>query len=525
VHTIQGGEALLEARPGERLVVVDARIGERLVTPRTPSLRLGNETEISIVGDLPTQGLVRVVDALSGADLPRVQVVPWTCSDQTTALPPLTALLSGCSRSCAAPLTLPANPRHLAYWLGASGYAWRRIEFGTSSGNPVYALEAAGGLRVDLRGRPGGATHFALQLEREIENSQRVEELAEEPLQAGEPLVLAGLPVGTLIARVLASGSGLESVVLERRIQVAVGATTELGLDLDSLWQPSNQGEIQLALILEDDSDANALEVRCESLDTSMPCDSAVPLADLKRRSDDSLRWHLAARPAGRYRISVPPSSVTTEVQVEPRSVAQTTLSVPALPKLRLWALDRTTSSSVPVQAVVWRPAGNASHADWSFTSPQVADGAIDFPLAAGRIELAVQAAGYLTAKLEIEVQPGWNEELIELQPLDPREILVRLTSDGNAVPAPEETWSATTATAASGRSALVGLRLRTGALMDGCCSDGASSILLVDGPGTYRVTLGPVPGFQSPESISVVVGADRATVEFELVPARSLAR
>ena len=129
-----------------------------------------------------------------------------------------------------------------------------------------------------------------------------------------------------------------------------------------------------------------------------------------------------------------------------------------------------------------------------------------------------MQAAGHATATVELDVLSGWNEQWIELRAIEPRQILVCLSCEGNDVPAVEEAWTSTTVTDGAGRSVLLGRMVRKGRLQDGGCSDGASAILTVDGPGTYRVEMPRVPGFEPPAPNMVTVGAERATLGLELV-------
>jgi hypothetical protein len=190
------------------------------------------------------------------------------------------------------------------------------------------------------------------------------------------------------------------------------------------------------------------------------------------------------------------------------------TLVVPPLPKLRLWTVDATSGASVQALCLTWRVPDSTVFHDWRIAAPEFASGATVFPVALGRIELGVQADGYASARSVIEVALGWNEHVLELRPVEPREILVRLRSAGNDVPVPEETWSAATVSDVAGEAALVGLQVRAG----------ASAILRVSGPGTYRVAIGRVPGFREPEAMTLVVGAERASLEFELVPGPEVA-
>ena len=393
-----GGEFSIDARPGTRLLVLGASLGERLISPRTPSVLLGAEPVVTLVGDLPAQGHVRVIDARRGVDLPNVLVVPWTCGERSTALPPLAALRGGCARSAPSPLALPANPEHVSYWIGASGFAWRRIEYGISSGTPVYGLEAGGNLDVDVRLPRDLSTEFVLRLERTVEGSSRVEELAEELLDSSTPLEFSGLPAGRIVARVLARRQGEEDrTVVERDVEVESGAAAELVLELDSWWRPADFGEIALALLLEAESNATALHVRIESLDsesldTEARDERRVPLAWLPRDDDGRPLWRSGARLAGRYRVSVPPSSAALEVRVQAGSFARATLVVPALPELRLWTLDAATQTPVQVERVVWRAVDPAAGSDWNVVTARRAGEFAQLCVAPGRIEVGVQA-------------------------------------------------------------------------------------------------------------------------------------
>lgn len=510
IAALEGPAGSVEAEPGTRLVLLDGSIGERQITFRESSVELGDQQRVALVGDLPPWGGVRVVDARTGIDLAAVQVIPCGDAEATTALPALSDL-GGLRPSSPSPVSLPANPRPICFWIGAQDHAWRQIEFGEASGSPVYALEAGGGLKVQAMVPSDQSTEFVLILERRIEASPRTELLAEETL-AAPSFVLGGLPVGKVAARVFAHRHNREPLlVATREVDVQPGEVSELSLDLVSQWRPDQAGEILLSVWLEDPADAAVLML--SSTRAGEPsAESSTAMRELKRGSDGRYRWLAEVRSPGRYLVSTMPDSVATEVSVEAGSRVHAALNAPALPKLRLWTLDKDTGAEVVPQLVVWRGVGRSGTEDWAIADRRT----MAFPVAPGPIEIGVQAPGFATAKVDLDITPGWNEQMIELVRVAPREIHVRLTSGACEVPAPEETWSSTTVTDSSGRSVLVAAKATPSSAQD---VRGAGSILVVEGPGSYQVALGRVPGFRTRGAEQVTVGDEGASVTFELEP------
>ncbi|MEM7309123.1 MAG: hypothetical protein AAF682_20735 [Planctomycetota bacterium] len=505
-----------DAEPGDRLLVVEARLGDRVASVRRPEVALGPERDVALVGDLPRAGKIRVVDARDGTDLSEVRLLPWHATARSTRFPPLEALL-GSVRTQRAPLALPRNEPATRYWIGAEGFAWRRIEYGAASGDPIYALAPGAELTVRASVPHDGAWDYSLRLFRADRpgTAAQGELWVDEPLTPGRPLRFPGLAAGAWRAVFVAGAPSLADVVLaERSLELGAGARDELTIDLDALWQPHDFGKVALNVLLEDPGDASVLELRVESPDASEPAPRNTPLAWLRPGPFGDLRWGSGPVPVGRARITAVPGGASVDVDVTGGSVTYDQLRIPALPRLRLWAVDDTTGEAPDEPLVVWRPAGSDR---WRVASTRIDEGGWVFPLAAGDVELGVRANGYRTARLERTIAAGWNEELVSLHRVEPREIVVRLRSGEHSLPASEDVWSSIDVLDDRGRSALLGMRLPAPPVAESVPDERASSILLVDGPGAYRVSLGSAPAFVRPVSAEVVVGDGEAELELDL--------
>lgn len=517
---LDGGELEFDAPPGSRLVVLQAGLDGRQARPRVASALLGDEELVTFVADLPGDGLVRVVDAHSGLELERVHVVPASPDQPATSVPPAAALAGSGRALSPSPIALPANERSVAYWLGAPGHAWCRIQFGASSGRPEYALWPGGDVRVETRGAWDPAERLVLTIERRIEESGRPEHIAEEPLSPGKRLELRGLPLGPMQALVVWRDARRPDLALAAHpLVVAAGPPTTLEIDLDALPGPRELGEVELTVQAHDELEVTALEASIEAVRPDMPANAVtVPLRDMERGDDGHYRFRFRERQPGVHRVSLEPGAASADVTVRPASPAEVFLKAPEIAKLRLWVLDAATADPIESLHVLWRPAESGSPLPWKQARSRSAGGALELALAAGRVEIAAQATGFATATRTLELAPGWNEDSIELRPVDRREIHVHVRSGGHDVPVPETTWSGAAAVDGSANSRLVGVRPTGTALGDGSVADTARAVLLVDGPGTYEVAIGRVPGFGDPGSKRVVVGDSAATVTFDLV-------
>lgn len=515
---ISNGTGSIEAQLGDRLEVLEVRVSGRLAAPRVSQILLGEEQDVTVEADWPALGLVRVVDAESRLDLTAVRVIAGSSSDSETTVPPLSVQRGSPSSTSNSPLRLPLEASHTTYWLGAEGYAWRSIRFGESSGQPVYALEQGGALRVDVTGESDGRTSFALQLERAVDGAPWTERVAEEALEPDRPLQWSGLPAGELTARVVAlAPNAADTVVAEAVLTILAGTTSTWTIDLGSVWRASELGECELTVVLERPSDVNALVARIETLDSDPVHVLNFPLNRMIRRDDGALRWYSGSVPKGRRRISITPS-VQTELLVQPGSTARVTLSVPALPSVHLWSFARDETEAVQPRMLLWRSSDAATHRAWTQAAVRRVDGGCEFEVPVfGPIEISVHVEGFLTEIVPLEVLPGSNHIAVNLRRLDAREIIVQLRSGAEDVPAPTETWQSTKVFDATREQALVTLMVVDGPNALNYAADGATAVLVVNGAGTYTVQLGRIPGFRTPAARSVTVEDARAELVFEL--------
>lgn len=517
--TLVGELDLPGGSPGDRIRVIDASSGERSVSPRVREVVLGQDFDVVFEGDLPAQAGLRVVDGRTGEDLSEVRIVPWTCSDSRYELPPVAAQRDGCGRVERPPLSLPGGLRHRAFWIGADGYAWRRIRFGAASSDPLYALEPGGGVRIlaEAPSNPGWSYHLRVRGLSTGTSTPRT--LTQEPLTASVPLQLDGLLEGTHRIDFIARDSeGRETTVLEREVTVAAGEVTELAVDLGAGWNPREQGRIRLDLLLEDPADRTVFEVEVTALDPETSDTDSTPIVDDEPTPGLGFVWLSGWRPLGRHRVRVLPGTAEATVEVESGSKAWASLRVPALPKLSLWFTDAGTGAAVEGVDVYWREQGRDR---WRAVDASLFPSGAPFPVALGPIEVALRAPGYRTLVTELEIHEAWNEELLDLTSVDPRDILVRLQQDGHAVPIPTETWTRVAVLDAGGEPARLGVRGSSRGTEEAGFADGASAWLTVDGPGAYSVSLPEIPGFEPPAAHTVVVADEPVVLDVELRPVR----
>ena len=374
---------------------------------------------------------------------------------------------------------------------------------------PIYILEPGGSLHLDVALPDDPALACSAQIE-----GRDGELLFEQPLD-GAPIVVDGLPIGSAVVRFVAETGRHRGLALAaREVAIAASSPVRLTLDLRPLWRPDDFGWIHVAVHLESESDTGALELSVEALEAPDARRRTVAVASLRPAPERGRVWGTGPRAVGRHRIAAAPGSAEIEVNVERGAIAYAALEVPALPRLRLWPTDAATRAPVRPDLVAWRLVGAS---DWQLARPTDSEGGFVFPVARGSVEIAVRADGFGTTTFPCTVQHAWQEQIVSLEAVVTREILVRLTSGGHPVPAPPSTWSSIVATNALGDSVVAEVRPIWPEALASTAFDSDRALVVVRGAGACQLTLGHVPGFAPPAPTSIPAGTERRTVDYEL--------
>jgi hypothetical protein len=509
----------LQGAPGERFEWIELEVGGQIAKVHHPGLALGDEAVVTVEAELLVDGAVRAVDAGTGHDLPRVDVVLARGAEGQFLLPPSRTPPATSSRSEGSPVAMPAARGRATYWLGAPGHAWRRITYsGADGGTPVHALDKGGALTLRRVGSAGPEVSVFVSLIQPARDGAAEEQFGRTGLVEGADVTFEGLPPGDVLARFsMIAGDTPEFVVHEETVRVEAGAHPTLELDLARHWTPEGFASLDLLLDVRAETDLSAYEL---ALVRSGPEGSAAKRkpVSLLHKGDGSLRlWSQDALLPGRYEVSVKPSGCSAEFDLVAGEAKTLELALAAAPIVRLWCLDASNGLPVKPSLIVWRAAPAESSAAWSSTQFRWAEDASVLRMDPGAFEIGVRAQGFITELSQIEVQPGVNEAVVELTPTQSIELQVTLWCDGAEMPISADEWSRARLRDQAGRDAVASVSVGTGSGNGECCRETATARLVVGAPGQYDLQLALPPQFRGPVTKRVTVDAAGSSLSIEL--------
>lgn len=500
-----GTRVVIALESEDPLHVVEIRSGNRLAVPRQPIVDVSGLDSVTIEADLPQDGGVRILDARSGVDLRDVWVLPDVCIPASLAWPSLVDENSACLIRADSPLRLPANVVHQGYWVGAKDHAWRHVQFGAGSGYPVYALQPGGDIVVDIDGDPDIAKDCSLRIERPTDGAAQAGTLLQVALGSRNSTALSGVPLGEFTGRLVkARGDGVEVVLAEQKAVVNSGAPARLVFRMEGDWSGNAAGGMSLRFGFAEPTDAVALEARITGPGSAENVLASRSLERMTVVAGTQRHWRVMDVPPGKWTLSVVPTEVRFEVEVQASKYSSAEVQIPRLPRLRVWTVDLASGDPVHPSMASWQVDGRFGRLRRFWMNPQFTNGALELPVVHGENLITVGATGFVSHVVPSTITTESSEILVELERSDPRTIHVALSWGPHAVPAPESTWTQTSVRGPSGESSLLRVGIPDAENSSGLPTEGASAQLIVHGPGPHTIDLGPVPGYRSPGPLTL---------------------
>ena len=299
-------------------------------------------------------------------------------------------------------------------WVGAPGRAWRRVELEFErGGEQTVQLDVGADLTLEVHGsQPDLEAKLVLR---------RVDEFdcpyLEMALSGDGSLQFSGLPVGSLRAAAelegLAEPRPLALAALNLRAGLCAKATLELGrVSATQLARASG------TLFIHEAWKLTPTAIRFSSLDTPREARASEPSViepvPSSRAGFDAFAWKEIELQAGSYEALVKGTGYRAGFDLPAGGRGDIELVVPPPAEVSLLVVDAATGSPVQPTWVRWSQRDKLD----AFEEPPaaVAPGVFQFRAPATRIDVEVQAPGYLSGDESLDLQSGPSQATIRLQ-------------------------------------------------------------------------------------------------------------
>lgn len=464
------------------------------------------------------QGILRVVDAATGADLDRVSVllpmtphggVPaahpglpkrglWSATGQHAVLfegaPSPLVLRAPRASALDEPITSTAQHRlelqlskrgGVEFWVGSPGYAWRSASLRLGRSGPLrIGLSRGADLEVAFANAP---EHGELFLRvRALQGGEPAELLAEVAADA-TPLLLRGLPAGLCSLAFELGERGTDAVRLGgTTAALLAGTVTRLQVRLDDLPEVSLEPLRGTLFVSEGWADLRPWLALRPLAGTSGASTALTP--SLERTGPHTFSWSAGRVPRGRYAAGLPHFLARV---VETGRENHLLYPEPALVDLTL--VDSNGAAVTDVPSVHWHP-GLPPGVRASGSAPvHLADGQGSFRAPAGEVTLQLDSMEWRLVEPSLTLAPGRHTLALPLE---------RRTGVVVEVDSALMGWAH--------RKMLEGLEVRDGAgrpVRSETSTRNDARWVTLPGPGPFTVTLQAPDGFVAP-----------APIEFEAV-------
>jgi len=500
-HRIQlrGDSWSADLPTGTSLRVSEIRVDGRDAVPRRRELRVRTDEPVVIEADLAYAGNIRVVDASTARDLEQVTVVrARSLLEEGFLAPPPEVRASPDVFAESSPVSVPESRGMHTYWVGAAGYAWKRMSRrGDDPHERRVALEPGGTLVIDSSPNSAPATGTVEIL--------RLTDAGEQlylgfSMKKDAKSELAGMPPGAYRIQLRAHEPGNMPAVLRRAEANVVAGQSRIvwlreAVDTDAI--ATLEGEIETH-----GRTRSNLQLTIERIDASEAHEQAfltIPGSMMSEARPGAYSWSTRRMSPGVYLLTVLPIGLELVQEVRPGEPSRVLIQLGELADLHVRVLDAEDGTELEGAALRVRHAD--SEGGWSIGSPA--------ELAPGRFELFAYRSGYAGHHELLDLGPGHRELEIRLRPQRTYERDLVLRADDIDVPAEISFWASAEVTALDSNGELLGLTpLNLGSMdpMPRTSNAAAYARLRVTQPGTYRVRLPALPEHRRPEAIDLLV-------------------
>jgi hypothetical protein len=469
--------------------------------------------EIVVRARLAAESVLRVVDAVSGADLDGVTLVESTGFLMEAARHPGAEYASRVvAKDLRSPIALDGLvlPNHpfgqdgAQFLVGAEGYAWNLVQIDRKSGGErVLALERGADLALDVRG-VDPASGACLRL-RAAGSESGESPLLEVDLRSDGPLELLALPAGKYRALAEIGPHWRSPVVLgEVPLELRAGERTEAVLELTeapALELASASGMLYVPEAWK--TSTSTLQLSLELLDTplggrethrTIGCSKS----NSARTGFDAYYWMEKGLQVGRYELSVfkPQFSFVFDVPSGGRTGIE--LTVPPPIELLVHVVDDITGQPEDAGQLNW-------HAAWPegvsggglATADRTGPGEFRIRAPAAEVELMLWAWKYQPYSASVDLSNGIVEHTVRLQKGCGFELSMK---DGETpIAFPDDWFPEIETVCGNGRRTL-------------SQQGGFERKFMVSEPGTYALEIPLIPGYEPIPKQTIEVSAGQFT-------------
>jgi hypothetical protein len=283
-------------------------------------------------------------------------------------------------------------------------------------------------------------------------------------------------------------------------VEVSAGARAAVRLELKDRPVPGSKVPLEGMLVFPGEWEDRRIAIDFEPMDRPqaktgegirVELESMEPVAG----RSGHYRWSAGVVVPGKYLATIREFELQVIVDVGPAGRKDAEIRIGAPTEIEVRVVDAETGAPADVERLWWncrRPeesTGGSSH--WAPRADGL--GVFSFQAPAAEIELSAHAVGY-----------EWNEEHVTARPIEKNVFTLKLKRSCGLIVTVREAEGALPYDLIDDA---IDVRDNSGSdAVRGSSSDRNEHRLTLDGPGTYKVTIGKLPGYQPVEPVTVEV-------------------
>jgi len=479
--TVTGGAFAVTVPRGSKLSIDRLTLGGRFIRKDYGPLAIPDDGHLALRARLIPRALLRVVDSTAGNDLDGVVIVRCLDARLDGYAHPGSARLAPVVDNARSPVELPDRRRTAAYWVRATGFAWKLISYDHSAGGERIVKLQLGGT-VDVRLDNFDADSKAVVRFRRDDSpvlQAKPDELGQctlEHLAPGTYKVLVQIGFWYDEPRTLGQG----------RVRVVAGARSMVAIPLENAPESGTPVLLRGTLLVPEAWKVDRFSLGVEAVGP----DRTEREVKLGRRWFDKgaaeFEWKLGEVLPGRYMIDVHPFQHRVAIEVAAGAVYQVVrVEVPEPATLIVEVVDQVSGDPVTVKGISWHTSFEpATGGAWETVSDAAASSFTVQVPAGQRVSVDLSDQRFKAQRGSLDVRPGRNILKLKVQRIFRFRLIVK---DGTAtVPLGHEFEVTVEHMGGDGKVAAR-------------WSDDTTSTFHVTAAGRYRLKFGSIEGFETP--------------------------
>jgi len=490
--TVNEGRFTVSVPRATQLSIDELILGGQPLKDKFDRLEIPADGHLALRARLLPRARLRVVDSTAGNDLDGVVIVRCLETKFEEFAHPGSVVVTPVVDKARSPVELPDLVGTAAYWVRATGFAWKQISYDHS----------AGGERI-VKLQPGGAVD--VRLDNFDADSEAVVRFY--GADADESPVLQATPdeQGRCTLEHLAPGSykvrvqiGLwydEPLTLgEGRATVVAGGRSAVVIALEQAPEQGTPVLLRGTLLVPEAWEVPGFSLGVQAVGPDRN-EREVELDRFRftNGATGQLAWKLGKVLPGSYMIDVEPFQYRLAFEVAAGAVEQVVrVELPEPATLTVEVVHRVSGDPVAVKGISWRTSFEpATGGSWQTVSNASASSFTAQVPSGQRVFLASFDLGFEVERLAVDVQPGRNVVKLKARPIFRFRLIVK---DGKATVPLGHDFDVTVEHL--GGDGTVAARW----------SDDTTNTFHVTAAGRYRLKFGAIEGFMNPPDKEVEI-------------------